>query len=371
MILGYLLEKEFKQLLRNRFQPKLFVMLPLMMLLVMPWAANQEVRGLKLCVVDGDCTSASRRLVEKAAASAYFDLTVLVASGDAAREAVGSGRADLVMELPRGFGRDLVREGRADVRITANAVNGVKAGMGSMNLSQIVADFSRTWAEECGAARPGAAVPTFRVEPRYCFNPHLDYKVFMIPAMMVMMLTLLAGFLPALGIVGEKERGTMEQINVTPVGRLTFVLSKLIPYWCVGFFVLTFAILLAWAVYDLVPAGGVLTIYLFAGVYLLAVSGFGLVVSNYSSTMSQALFVMFFFLIIFILMSGLFTPIASMPAWAGALTRLNPLRYFIEVMRAVYLKGSGVAQLLPQLCALVVYALVVGAWAVGSYRKRG
>lgn len=369
MILKYLLEKEFKQLLRDKFQPRLFVMLPLMMLLVMPWAANQEVRGLKLCVVDCDGTPASRRLVEQAATSAYFDLTVLADDGNRALRAVESGDADLVMELPRGFGRDLVRDGRAEVQVSANAVNGIKAGMGSMYLAQVIASYSRALAEERGAAVAGSGRPTFRVEPHYCFNPHLDYKVFMIPAMMVMMLTLLAGFLPALNIVGEKERGTMEQMNVTPVGKLKFVLSKLIPYWCVGFFVLAWAMLLAWLIYGLVPVGSVLTVFLSASVYILAVSGFGLVVSNYSETMQQALFVMYFFLIIFILMSGLFTPVASMPDWAQALTRLNPLRYFIEVMRAVYLKGSSLSQLLPQLSALGAHALVMGGWAVWSYRK--
>lgn len=143
----------------------------------------------------------------------------------------------------------------------------------------------------------------------------------------------------------------------------------MVPYWCVGFFVLTFMMGLAWAVYGLRPAGSVLTVYLFASVYVLVVSGLGLVISNHSATMQQALFVMFFFLIIFILMSGLFTPVGSMPAWARTLTYANPLRYFIEVMRAVYLKGSGLADLWPQFGALLAYAGVVDAWAVVSYRK--
>lgn len=197
----------------------------------------------------------------------------------------------------------------------------------------------------------------------------MDYKVFMVPALMVMLLTLICGFLPALNIVGEKEMGTMEQINVTPVSKLTFIAAKLIPYWAIGFIVLTVCFGIARLAYGLVPAGSILTIYVAAIVYIFAVSGFGLVISNYSSTMQQAMFVIFFFMLIFILLSGLFTPIGSMPGWAQAITVVNPLKYFILVMRQVYLKGSSAGDLLPTIGALVVFAVVANVWAVVSYKK--
>jgi ABC-2 type transport system permease protein len=191
----------------------------------------------------------------------------------------------------------------------------------------------------------------------------------MVPALMVMLLTLLTGFLPALNIVSEKEVGTIEQINVTPVGKFTFMLAKLIPYWLIGFIVLSIGIGVAALVYGLLPAGSLLTIYLYTGVYILALSGLGILVSSCSDTMQQALFLMFFFVMVLILMSGLFTPVSSMPAWAQAIAMFNPLTYFMEVMRAVYLKGSGAAQLLPQLLALGGFALALNGWAVLSYRK--
>ena len=171
--------------------------------------------------------------------------------------------------------------------------------------------------------------------------------------------------------MGEKERGTIEQINVTPVGRFDFIFSKLIPYWCVGLFILTYAMLLSWLLYGLVPAGSVGLIYLFATLFILVVSCLGLIVSNYSDTTRQAALVMFFFLVIFILMSGLLTPVGSMPAWARALTCLNPLRYFIESMRMLYLKGSTFADLSPQFWTLGAYAAGVWTWAIASYRKHG
>jgi ABC-2 type transport system permease protein len=184
-----------------------------------------------------------------------------------------------------------------------------------------------------------------------------------------MILTMLCGFLPALNIVGEKEAGTMEQLNVTPISKFLFIFSKLLPYWIIGFIVLSIAFGIAWIVYGLVPAGHIILLYGFAAIYILAVSGLGLVISNYSETMQQAMFVMYFFMMILIIMSGLFTPINSMPQWAQHLTLFNPLRYFMEVMRMVYLKGSGPAELGTQLLTLCGFALFFNTWAVLSYKK--
>ena len=191
----------------------------------------------------------------------------------------------------------------------------------------------------------------------------------MIPSLMDMILTLICAFLPALNIVSEKEVGTIEQINVTPVPKFIFILAKLLPYWLIGFVVLTVCFILAWLIYGIVPVGHFLLIYFFAVLFVLVMSGFGLVISNYSATMQQSMFVMWFCLLVVILMSGLFTPISSMPEWAQLITRLNPLRYFMEVMRMVYLKGSGFFDLLPQFGVLLFFAVVFNSWAVISYRK--
>lgn len=369
MVIKYLIEKELKQIVRNKFLPKLFIMLPTVMLVIMPWAANQEVKGLKLSVVDNDHSTFSERLIQKTDASEYFTLINVSSSNDEALHSVESGKADLILEIEEDFEKNLVSSGMGKVMISANAVNGVKSGLGSSYLGSVVTDFSADLREESGLNHAPNRGQKFNMAPYYQFNPHLDYKVFMVPALMVMMLTLLSGFLPALNIVGEKEKGTIEQMNVTPVGKFPFVLSKLMPYWLVGFLVLTYSMLLAWWVYGLVPAGNLLTIYLFASIYILVVSGLGLVISNKSATMQQALFVMFFFLMIFILMSGLFTPVSSMPQWAQYITRLNPLRYFIEVMRMVYLKGSSFTELIPYFRALCIFAVVLNFWAIISYRK--
>jgi ABC-2 type transport system permease protein len=255
--------------------------------------------------------------------------------------------------------------------ISANAVNGVKGGLGSAYLSGIIRDFASDLSAENGnnsqLSTFNSQLSTFNSQFR--FNPTLEYKVFMIPALFVMLLTLLTGFLPALNIVGEKELGTTEQLNVTPMSKSTFILAKLIPYWIIGIVVLSICMGLAALVYGLVPAGSLATIYLYAVIYILVVSGLGIVISNYSDTMQQAMFVMFFFMLIIILLSGLFTPVSSMPKWAQAITTVNPLKYLMEVMRAVYLKGSSMKELLPQFFTLIGFAAAFNGWAIMSYKK--
>ena len=370
-MLKYLIQKEFKQFVRHSFMPKLVVALPCIMMFVLPWAANLDVKNIKLTIVDGDHSAYSSRLVNKLAASNYFNFSGVAATYLSAMESIEKADADIILEIPRGFERDLVKEGRSTLLISANTVNGTKGSLGSSYLMRITSDFSDELRREEGLTAIGGdnSVPMIDIRSYNKFNPKMDYKVFMIPAIMVMLLTLMCCFLPALNIVSEKENGTIEQINVSPVSRLTFILAKLIPYWIIGFVVLTICFVIAWLLYGLVPVGSLLSLYTAALVYVLAISGFGLVISNYSETMQQALFVMFFFVLIFVLLSGLFTPIKSMPQWAQVITTINPLKYFMHIMRQIYLKGSDLVNLLPQLGALCVFVVVSNVWAMVSYKK--
>ena len=368
-MLRFLIEKEFKQIARHPFIPKLIIGFPVMMMLVLPWAATFEIKDVNLSVVDSDHSPYSVRLVQKITSSGYFRLTDVSNTYPEALQSVESHTSDLILTIAPGFERDLVREGAAKVMIAANSVNGTKGGIGTSYLASIIRDFSGELRAEQGSAQGAAVIPVIDIVPQYRFNPHLNYKVFIVPALMVMLLTMLCGFLPALNIVSEKEAGTIEQINVTPVRKFHFILAKLIPYWVIGFVALSISFVLAALVYSLFPAGSLFTIYCFASIFVLVVSGFGLVISNYSATMQQAMFVMMFFVIVFILMSGLFTPIRSMPEWAQIITIFNPLKYFIEMMRMVYLKGSTLAELRFQLIALALFAVFFNLWAVISYRK--
>ena len=297
-----------------------------------------------------------------------FHLVDVSNSYQEAMQCIEKGDADLILEIPPHFERDLLKTGVAKVLVSANTVNGTKGTLGSSYLSNIV----NAYATEIRASHSGSISPSpvINIDTQGRFNPYLDYKVFMVPALMAQLLMMLCGFLPALNIVSEKEFGTIEQINVTPVSKFTFILVKLIPYWIAGILILTIGIILAWLVYGLVPAGHLWLLYFFALLFIIVISGMGLVVSNYSQTMQQAMFVMFFFVIIIMLMSGLFTPINSMPEWAQTITIANPLKYFIQVTRMVYLKGSGFSDLITaQFIALFLMAIALNGWAVFSYKK--
>ena len=370
-MIKYLIEKEFKQLFRNPFIPRLILLFPCMIMLLMPWAVNLEIKNIQMNIVDNDCSSLSRRLTDKVKASTYFHVVDCPSTYDEAYCNIEAGTADIILEIPRGFEKGWMLGNSPRLLVSMNAVNGTKGGMGSSYLSSIISDYAISLVDD-QIKRNGKHIthmPQIEVQIMNLYNPRLNYKLFMIPALMVMLLTLICGFLPALNVVGEKEAGTIEQINVTPVGKFAFICAKLVPYWLAGLVVLAICFVLAWLLYGILPTGSFLTIYFFAVIFLFLVSGFGLVISNYSSTLQQAMFVMFFFMLILILMSGLFTPIHSMPCWAQAITYVNPLRYFVEVMRTVYLRGGGVMDLLSQLSALILFAIGFNMWAVKSYRK--
>jgi len=369
-MLRFLIEKEFKQLLRNPFLPRMIVMFPVMVLLVFPWAANFEISNINLSIVDYDHSSFSQRLTQKIVSSGYFRLTDVSPGYDQALKSVEKNNADVVLEIPPRFEKELERDQHAKLLVAANTVNGTKGGLSTGYLANIINGFASDLRRESGQISRASITPTIDIVPYYRFNPNLNYKVFMVPALMVMVLTMLCGFMPALNIVNEKEAGTMEQINVTPVPKFTFIVAKLLPFWIIGSLVITVSFGVAWLVYGLVPAGHFSTIYLFAAIYVLGISGFGLVISNYSDTIQQAMFVMYFFIMVLIMLSGLFTPVSSMPQWAQTITIFNPLKYFMQVMRLVYLKGSGIADMLPQLGALVGFALAFNTWAVLSYKKK-
>lgn len=373
-MLKFLIEKEFKQLLRNSFLPRLIIGYPCMVMIIMPWATNMEIKNISVNVVDNDHSVVSQRLIHKIDASSYFRLNNLSPTYNSALRDIESGDADVILEIPRHFEKKLENGEASHVLLAANAVNGSKGGLASSYMTATLADYNAQLHAEnpsSGIVQEAASSvqPSVSVSEKNLYNPHLNYKLFMVPALMVMLVTVICGFLPALNIVSEKEVGTIEQMNVTPVGKFKFILAKLIPFWVVGFVVLTLSFGFAWLIYGILPVGSLGIIYLLSALFVLVMSGFGLVISNHSATMQQAMFVMFFFIIILLLMSGLFTPVMSMPLWAQIITILNPLKYFVDIMRMVYLKGSGLTDLSLQIGALLAFATLFNFWAVKSYRK--
>lgn len=369
-MLRYLLEKEFKQFIRNSFLPKLVIIFPLVVLAVFPLVADLEVKDLSLAVIDNDRSHSSRRMVEKIASSGYFRISGYYSHSDAAFKSIEKGNADILLEIPPRFEEKLNRENSGELMIASNAVNGMRGGLSSSYLSAIISDYNRELIIRRMPETVSVATAVVEVHPVFRFNPALSYRIFMIPAFMAMMLALICGFLPTINIVSEKEKGTIEQMNVTPVTKFTFILAKLIPYWTAGFVVITLCMITAFIFYGLIPKGSVFLIYLFAAVFALSFSGFGLVVSNYASSIQQAIFIVFFFVITMIFLSGLFTPFQNMPVWAQAMSNASPLKYFIQALRMIYLKGSAFGEMRHLFYPLCVLALFFIGWAVLSYRKK-
>ncbi|MGE4585140.1 MAG: ABC transporter permease [Sphaerochaeta sp.] len=368
-MLRYLVQKEFLQIRRNPFLPRMVLMFPLMILLVLPFAANFDIKNINLVVVDHDESMLSERLVKKIESSGYFRLAGYCYNDSEALGMVELGKADTILEIPYGFAKDLGKGSVPEVLISADTVNGTKGGLGSAYLTTVIQDFSADLIQETQPI-PGNQKSLVTIEPQYRYNPYLLYPDFMIPALMVIGLLLITGFLPALNIVGEKESGTIESMNVTPVRKLTLILSKLIPYWVIGFLVFSFMLALAFFVWGLSITGSLLALYLAALLFVFTISGFGLIISNYANTYQQAMFMMFFFVMIFDFLSGLFTPIASMPEWAKLISYASPLRYMIEVLRGVYLKGCTIPDLVGQYLPLGVLMILFNSWAIISYRKK-
>lgn len=341
-----------------------------MALLVFPLATNFEVKNVNLSILDNDKSPYSQRLIQKIISSGYFKITDISDNYQNSLMSVELDKSDMILEIPPHFEKDLVSQKNGKIMISANTVNGIKGGLGSSYLANIIFDFASEVREELFQSNSKISSAGFSIVPQFRFNPSLKYKIFMIPALMIMMLSIITGFLPALNIVTEKENGTIEQMNVTPVSKFAFILSKLIPYWIIGYVVLSICLMVAWLVYGLVPAGSVFLIYLFTSIFVFAYSGFGLVVSNYATTVQQAMFMMFFFVMTFIFMSGLYTPIENMPEWAQLISNYSPLKYIIRVFRMIYLKGSGFSELISPFIALCCFALFFNGWAIISYRKK-
>ena len=399
-VLRTLIIKELRQFRRNPFLPKLVVGFPLAIVLILPWIANMDVKGVSVGIVDADRSDVSRRITSHVEASEYLRLHDLYADYPSALADLEDGHIDAILEIPNGFGHSLHATPKR-LSIWANGVNAMKGSLGSQYLMQTVMkalptgsaptqpSFESSEIVNCQlsivnceltslkllrSAEPASSlcsrsIATLSIVNYY--NPTMDYKHFMIPALMIMLMVMVGGFLPALNLVSEKELGTIEQINVTPVSRLTFTLSKLIPFWVICLLELALCMTLAFLVYGLPVAGSVGAIFLAALLFIIVMSSIGVIIANLSDTMQQTMFLMLFVVLSFILLSGLMTPVESMPLWAQHFTRLLPPTYMVEIMRAVYLRGTTVAELSGSYLALAAFALTFATLASFTYRKRG
>lgn len=368
--IGYIIQKEFKQIFRNKGMLPIIFLMPLIQLIILANAATFEIKNIKFSYVDYDKTSLSKALVDKFEASTYFNVIRHFKSKKMASAAMLKGEVDVILEIPNSFERDLVKHKKADVSVLINAIDGAAAGVENVYISQIVQNFNKNAQVKLMQPEDFTNNPkTIASVTSFWYNETLNYKTFMVPGILVLLVTMVTLFLSGMNIVREKEIGTLEQINVTPIKKHQFIIGKLFPFWVIGMVLLTIGLVIAKVLFDVPIVGSLTLMYLYNSIYILVILGMGLFVSNYTDTQQQAMLISWFFMVIFILMSGLFTPIESMPQWAQMITEFNPIKYFVEVMRMVMLKGADLTDILPQMIKTFTYAILMNGLAVWSYKK--
>ncbi|WP_245574952.1 ABC transporter permease [Flavobacterium tegetincola] len=350
--------------------PIIFI-LPLLQLVILSNAASFEVKNIKFSYVDHDHSAASRELIRTFQSSDYFDIIAEFPSKKEANLQMQKGNVDVILEIPIHFERNLIKQNYTNLSVSINAIDGAAAGVSNVYITQIISSFNQSIKMRLQIYNQGNEVQPENILtiPSFWYNKNLNYKIFMVPGILVLIVTMLSLFLSSMNIVREKEMGTLEQINVTPIKKHQFIIGKLFPFWILGLVILTVGLIIAKVLFNVPILGNIFLIYLFTSIYLILILGIGLFISNHTETQQQAMFIAWFFTVIFILMSGLFTPIESMPSWAQKVTLLNPIRYFVEVIRMVMLKGAGFNDIKSQLVIIAIYAFAINGFAVWSYKK--
>ena len=370
----FLVRKELLQIRRDRAMLRMLVGMPLIQLLILANAATFEIRRASMYVVDLDRSEVSRGLVDRMVASGRFEVRGASASLERANDALLGRDVSTIVHIPAGLERDLVRTGVAPVQLIFNAEDGAAAAVLRSYAGGILANYSAeldrrlrpTMRNIAGEEAGPAGAPRIEVRTRGWYNPSLDYQDFIVPGLLAVLVTMVATAIGSMNIVREKEIGTLEQLNATPITRGQFIAGKLLPFWLIAIAVLCFGLLAGWAAFDIPVRGSLLLVFGSAAVYLLVSLGIGLWISTVVQTQQQAMFLSY---ALNMLMSGLFTPVRSMPVWAQWLAELSPLKHFIVIMRSVLVRGAGLAEVLAPLLVLAIYGAVVLGLAIRQYSK--
>ncbi len=367
-IILFIIQKEFLQIFRNKSMlPVIFVM-PIIQLIILVNAATYEMKNIKLCIVDQDLSTFSRNLSSKFEGSPYFVIEKRTFSSKEAITYIDRGEITAAIIIPQGFERKIIRnEKNIKVQVLIDAINGTNAGVSQAYIISILQDYNKQILSKLLPVNSSNnGIVTSR---RFWYNPELNYKTFMVPGILVLLITIISFILSGMNVVREKEIGTIEQINVTPIKKYQFIAGKLIPFWIIGLFELAFGLTIGKLLFDIPLVGSLGLVFGFAAIYLIVLLALGLLVSTIVNTQQQAMFISFFFMVVFILMSGLFTGVESMPEWAQIVNKANPLAYFVEVMRMILLKGSGISDIIKQLIAIITFAFFMISLAVWRYKK--
>jgi len=366
----FILQKEFLQIFRNKSMLPIIFVIPIVQLIVLVNAATMEMKNIDIVIVDNDHSSASQKITSKFKASPFFNIQGYFNSVKEGEKLIDDGKATVILNIPANFEKQLVKENKVTIQILVNAINGVVAGISNYYIQRIVAETNKDIIIDFVGYQKGIGIlKNINIEYSYWYNPELNYKTFMVPAVLVMLITIIGMFLSGMNIVREKEMGTIEQINVTPIKKYQFIAGKLIPFWIIAMFELAFGLSIGKLLFNIPIVGSIPLLFFVASFYLLVVLGLGLLLSTVANTQQQAMFVSFFFMIVFVMMSGVFTTTDSMPAWAKIINYVNPIYYFMKIVRMILLKGSGLMDIAKEFIILVSYAFAILSLAVWRYKK--
>ena len=471
--LGFLLQKEFLQIFRDKTILLILFLLTVILLFILPPAAKIETSKIALSVVDHDHSTTSTDFLRKLTASEQFVIGVYVDSYDEGLAVLEKSKTSGILEIPKGFEKSIMEQRPASLLLELDAVNGMTAGVSSFYFLRLMEEYvweyidgfgfqpgfriesqeeilarveAETQAEmvkrakaeaqarvaqfqimvsarveaaqtpmeaevarvqipvageksmmakmnagygvetihvpgiTIGSCMPDVNIPLIAkpVEANFeqvnmlvnnRYNPDGKSSLYQIPSILAILVCLIGTVLAALNIVTEKESGTIEQMNVSPVKRSVFIFSKIIPFWVIGMIILTIGLIIVWLVYGIVPRGSYGGIYLVSFLFLVAMVGFGILISTACRNQQQAMLLCFFFLLIICLLCGIWTPIDSMPEWAQVIADVNPLRYYIQTMRLFFAYGSELRHMLPQIGYLCIFIVVFNVWAIWNFRK--
>jgi ABC-2 type transport system permease protein len=366
----YVIQKEFLQISRNKMMLPIIFVIPLVQLIILVNAATMEIKNINLCIVDKDLSSISRQIKSKFQGAPFYKIRMETFSMNDAEKSLTNGTIDAIIHIPAGFEEHLIRNNNAKLQININAINGVVAGITMAYMQGIFSDLNQKIIVDFNGKSTLTGSPeTIQTTYSYWYNPQLNYKNFMVPAILVILVTMIGMFLSGLNLVREKEMGTIEQINVTPIRKYQFIIGKLVPFWIIGLIELTVGLILGKFIFNIPIVGHLSTLYFIAAIYLLVVLGLGLLVSTMANTQQQAMFVTFFIMLVCVMMSGIFTAVESMPEFAQQIDLINPIYYFMRSVRMILLKGSGIPDLLPEILSLLGIAIGMLSLAVWRYRK--
>lgn len=363
--LFFIIQKEFIQIFRDRLMPRIIIGVPLLQMLVLAYAATFEVKDTRLVVADLSLSEDSRQLIAHFKGSRFFRVVAVFPNFKEAEHFLLKGKAHQILVIPEDFSKASQRGEISRVQILTDAVDALAAGVRTGYALQVIESFGKN----INPKLTSISNEGLHFKELFWYNPSLNYQTYMVPGILVVLVTILGMFLSALNIVREKERGTIEQINVTPIKKYQFIAGKLLPFWLLALFGLAFGLLLAKIIFQLPMLGSIPLVFFTASMYLIVVLSFGLIISTLAETQQQAMFIAWFFAIVFLMLSGLFTPIDSMPMWAKVFNYFNPVAYFIKALRMILLKGSGIKELWSLLSILVVYAVASLSFATKWYSK--